>query len=318
MKFRRPVSTSPKMELLSRRSSSNPISSLRRSRSVRASLKLVSKIRSHATTTLHGSQPVVSVNPSEGVDGDKNDVNKSTGECLKIMELPRILAIMRRDDVNLEGEYRSNNKTVTSLKLTEKDEKLKISSIQNPVIAESNIPNGTKSEKFSFADRIRGRRKQKENQPKSPKTLTSSFLFRKTVGDSSFPESNAYENPTFNFDSSTSSETSPEAFNELVKNTVIFEDSDTRSETSEQNIPEEKSRPKTMDNIANFLANRRSTSIRGAKKSKGKKNQKEDINQPEISPRSPKLLDPIPERRRLASSVSTSSMFRAEFLFHLK
>ncbi|XP_070163726.1 uncharacterized protein Wake isoform X2 [Polyergus mexicanus] len=52
MKFRKSSLSSPKMELLSRRSSNDRISTLKRSRSFRASVKLMSKIRNHANLRL--------------------------------------------------------------------------------------------------------------------------------------------------------------------------------------------------------------------------------------------------------------------------
>lgn len=52
MKFRKSASSSPKMELLSRRSSGGRMSTLKRSRSFRASVKLMSKIRNHANLRL--------------------------------------------------------------------------------------------------------------------------------------------------------------------------------------------------------------------------------------------------------------------------
>ncbi|XP_031832653.1 ankyrin repeat and fibronectin type III domain containing protein wide awake isoform X2 [Nomia melanderi] len=53
MKFRRSSACSPKMELLSRRSSGDRMSTLKRSRSFRASLKLMSKLRAHASLRLN-------------------------------------------------------------------------------------------------------------------------------------------------------------------------------------------------------------------------------------------------------------------------
>lgn len=53
MKFRKSSTSSPKMELLSRRSSGDRMSTLKRSRSFRASLKLMSKLRSHAGLRLN-------------------------------------------------------------------------------------------------------------------------------------------------------------------------------------------------------------------------------------------------------------------------
>ncbi|XP_043785958.1 uncharacterized protein LOC122711335 isoform X1 [Apis laboriosa] len=54
MKFRKLSTSSPKMELLSRRSSSDRMSTLKRSRSFRASMKLMSKLRSRASMRLNG------------------------------------------------------------------------------------------------------------------------------------------------------------------------------------------------------------------------------------------------------------------------
>ncbi|KAL6259590.1 hypothetical protein P5V15_009507 [Pogonomyrmex californicus] len=61
MKFRKSSSSSPKMELLSRRSSGGRMSTLKRSRSFRASVKLMSKIRNHANLRLTPSFDLSSV-----------------------------------------------------------------------------------------------------------------------------------------------------------------------------------------------------------------------------------------------------------------
>ncbi|KAG5309279.1 ANKF1 protein, partial [Pseudoatta argentina] len=76
MKFCKSASSSPKMELLSRRSSGSRISTLKRSRSFRASMKLMSKIRDHANLRLTAGFDLSSVS--------KNFVKK---ECnLSVLE----------------------------------------------------------------------------------------------------------------------------------------------------------------------------------------------------------------------------------------
>ncbi|KAG5321995.1 ANKF1 protein, partial [Acromyrmex heyeri] len=76
MKFCKSASSSPKMELLSRRSSGSRISTLKRSRSFRASMKLMSKIRNHANLRLTAGFDLSSVS--------KNFVKK---ECnLSVLE----------------------------------------------------------------------------------------------------------------------------------------------------------------------------------------------------------------------------------------
>ncbi|XP_018342286.1 PREDICTED: uncharacterized protein LOC108748561 isoform X2 [Trachymyrmex septentrionalis] len=76
MKFRKSASSSPKMELLSRRSSGSRISTLKRSRSFRASMKVMSKIRNHANLRLTAGFDLSSVS--------KNFVKK---ECnLSVLE----------------------------------------------------------------------------------------------------------------------------------------------------------------------------------------------------------------------------------------
>lgn len=65
MKFRKSSASSPKMELLSRRSSSDRMSTLKRSRSFRASLKLMSKLRSHASLRLNGGFDLSPVAPKD-------------------------------------------------------------------------------------------------------------------------------------------------------------------------------------------------------------------------------------------------------------
>ncbi|XP_043516563.1 uncharacterized protein LOC122532121 isoform X2 [Frieseomelitta varia] len=75
MKFRKSSASSPKMELLSRRSSSDRTSTLKRSRSFRASMKLMSKLRAHASLRLNVG---FDLSPSVSSRGTKKQRNKSS------------------------------------------------------------------------------------------------------------------------------------------------------------------------------------------------------------------------------------------------
>lgn len=79
MKFRKTPSSSPKMELLSRRSSGGRMSTLKRSRSFRASVKLMSKLRNHANLRM-----TVGFDPSP----TSRDLTKKEGN-LRIIEESR-------------------------------------------------------------------------------------------------------------------------------------------------------------------------------------------------------------------------------------
>ncbi|CAD1471736.1 unnamed protein product [Heterotrigona itama] len=74
MKFRKSSTSSPKMELLSRRSSSDRMSTLKRSRSFRASMKLMSKLRAHASLRLNTGFDLSPVSSR----GSKKQRNKSS------------------------------------------------------------------------------------------------------------------------------------------------------------------------------------------------------------------------------------------------
>lgn len=90
MKFRKSVSSSPKMELLSRRSSDGRMSTLKRSRSFRASVKLMSKIRNHANLRLTAGLNLTSVSKDLIVKKECNlSVVEESQDGEKMLSKPR-------------------------------------------------------------------------------------------------------------------------------------------------------------------------------------------------------------------------------------
>lgn len=170
------------MELLSRRSSSNPISSLRRSRSVRASLKLVSKIRSHAmSVNPHPSSPPVSLDP-EGterrmerlrnlVDARIKDEEEKSRKGVDKTTGRQPLVEKQRTNLggsNLESKTKEG-KTYQRMMSADDTVNREPAESEGEDKGDKNSKAGnTKSEKPSLADRIRGRHKSKNLPPGLP------------------------------------------------------------------------------------------------------------------------------------------------------
>ncbi|XP_046739893.1 uncharacterized protein LOC124407632 isoform X1 [Diprion similis] len=388
MKFRKTASTSPKMELLSRRSSSNPISSLKRSRSVRASLKLVSKIRSHANSMIVVQPPsslypaVSQHNPEEmfrpASASPLGIASKAVKEPLKIFTDPKT----KRSNCRVTQEKSRKAADEEAFRFEAKQEKIDLHVSQNDSPEEegensdgNSTNNSTvtmKVEKFSFADRIRGRGKKNlpkmkslevkrsssmvencavatKDLTKSPRSPGSFFIRRdkiqgqvKTTRDSEngggselrivLGEFNSYENPMFSLDSSTNSDACSCTLANIGepdspvsrKNAGSFgnEFCDLSDASSREIRPSDAGetmpsigvyanplkppKPKTMDNITNFLTSKKSATLR-PNKPKCKIVSKE-FRDDETSPQSSQSLQSINWRRRLSTSSSGSML----------
>lgn len=167
MKFRKSASSSPKMELLSRRSSDGRMSTLKRSRSFRASVKLMSKIRNHANMRLTAGFDLSSVS--------KDLVAKK--ECnLSVLEESR------------DGERSSNPRKASEGTNSRVKDKIKVSlsprkiSVSDLDADPREITKDLKS-KLSLTDRLMGKGRKDVEKPstkdegvKSPKVI---HLFRR-------------------------------------------------------------------------------------------------------------------------------------------
>ncbi|XP_017759356.1 PREDICTED: uncharacterized protein LOC108550201 isoform X1 [Eufriesea mexicana] len=210
MKFRKFSNTSsPKMELLSRRSSSDRISTLKRSRSFRASMKLMSKLRTHANLRLNGGFDLSPV--SLQTQHSKKQRNK-----LSLAEEASAPARNTKDPC-VKCPSRNDNEVLESL--NSKD------TVSSSELESRKISKDLKS-KLCLTDRIMG--KNRKDQEKSSKRYNDTMsprvthMFRwksneETSSISSGERKNvfrsidshvSYENPTFRLDSSLDSSVS--------------------------------------------------------------------------------------------------------------
>lgn len=222
MKFRKSSLSSPKMELLSRRSSNDRISTLKRSRSFRASVKLMSKIRNHANLRLTTGFDLSSI--SKDLKKERNlYVIEESRNSVRSLNLRKDDASSRIDDKS-ENEIFSNPRKI---------------SVSSNDIGSQEITKDLKS-KLSLTDKIMGKgRKNTEKLPKnesikSPKVIRI-FRRKRSVENSQDdtrekncsvsyetdiqqPSKNVfYENPTFVFDTSLDSSVSSFLYEEEEK-----------------------------------------------------------------------------------------------------
>ncbi|XP_076292483.1 ankyrin repeat and fibronectin type III domain containing protein wide awake isoform X1 [Lasioglossum baleicum] len=206
MRFHKSSLSSPKMELLSRRSSNERMSTLKRSRSFRASFKLMSKLRAHANLRLNGGFDLSPTNLRDQRD------RKRPGKLSLVEESS---SPVRNTETRPEDPPRGLNgvleKKVTSRSTSENE------------LESQKISKELKS-KLCLTDRImRKNRKDPEktskppNNPMSPKVA---HIFRwksceETRNSSCYEKKDichtnrvSYENPTFCLDSSLDSSVS--------------------------------------------------------------------------------------------------------------
>ncbi|XP_050447186.1 uncharacterized protein LOC126849428 isoform X1 [Cataglyphis hispanica] len=215
MKFRKSSLSSPKMELLSRRSSNDRISTLKRSRSFRASVKLMSKIRNHANLRLTAgfdlSKPI-----SKDLKEESNFyIIEESRDSERSLNVQKEDASSRIED-KAGGEMLSNSRKI---------------SLSSNDIGSQEIIKDLKN-KLSLTDKIMGKgRKEAERKNEGIKSPKVSRIFRRKCSENSQEDTRGkncsekhvsyetdicqasknvfYENPTFvldtSFDSSVSS-----------------------------------------------------------------------------------------------------------------
>ncbi|XP_078034268.1 ankyrin repeat and fibronectin type III domain containing protein wide awake isoform X1 [Augochlora pura] len=212
MKFRKSTLPSPKMELLSRRSSGDRLSTLKRSRSFRASLKLMSKLRTHANLRLNAG---FDLSPASA--RDQRD-RKRPGKQLSLVEESSSPA----RDTETQGSIKDPSRDPRRSGNGPPEGGTRRSTSENELESQK-ISKELKS-KLCLTDRImRKSRKDPEKttkpatNPMSPKvahifrwksceeTRNSSCCDRK---DACRPNRVSYENPTFCLDSSLDSSVS--------------------------------------------------------------------------------------------------------------
>lgn len=224
MKFRKSSLSSPKMELLSRRPSNDRISTLKRSRSFRASVKLMSKIRNHANLRLTTGFDLSSI--SKDLKKERNlYVIEESRDSVRSLNLRKEDASSRIDDKSDENEIFSNPRKI---------------SVSSNDIGSQEITKDLKS-KLSLTDKIMGKGRKDTEKPstknesiKSPKGIR---IFRKKRSVETFqddarekncsvsyetdihqPNKNVfYENPTFVLDTSLDSSISSFLYKEEEK-----------------------------------------------------------------------------------------------------
>lgn len=199
MKFRKDSSSSPKMDLLSRRSSTGRLSTFKRTKSFRASVRIMSKIRNHTNPNQSTISPQV-----------KESVTKTTTQWT----LPFLQKKQQQ-----QSESEKKNKTQEKID-TEKQNIELTSSIESIKIAKD------LKQKLSLTNRIMGKNRKvtqnnnnKHNINKHERQETSKSTSeqlgkshysqdtKKISEKREYPvyptgEYNSYENPTFCLDSS--------------------------------------------------------------------------------------------------------------------
>ncbi|XP_012171614.2 uncharacterized protein LOC100646318 isoform X1 [Bombus terrestris] len=218
MKFRKFSASSPKMELLSRRSSSDRMSTLKRSRSFRASIKLMSKLRNHASLRLNSGFDLspVSLRDTKKRRNQTSLVEETTWPT-KSLEIPPNDS---SKDSSKDSD-RSLNSLSTSPSLGH--------SISSSELESRKITRDLKS-KLCLTDRIMGKgRKEQEKSSKRNNDASSprvTHIFRWKSNEETSSVSNedkekrnllcgsqlSYENPTFRLDSSLDSSVSSYVF----------------------------------------------------------------------------------------------------------
>ena len=211
MKFKKGTSSSPKMELLSHRSSTSRLSTFKRTKSFRASVRLMSKIRNHTNLNLNRSLSPVSLH-------SKTSETRSNQWSLSFLQKKVESFEKSKKTDPISEKCRAGQKTgVKSHSL-------------NSEITESNKISKDLKQKLSLTNRIMGRHKKtsqdndkisgkhesqesskslnyehlREVQPKDAEKISREKLYPIHPGG----QCNSYENPTFCLDSSIDSSVS--------------------------------------------------------------------------------------------------------------
>ncbi|XP_076233710.1 ankyrin repeat and fibronectin type III domain containing protein wide awake isoform X2 [Calliopsis andreniformis] len=194
MKFRKSSTSSPKMELLSRRSSGDGISTLKRSRSFRASLKLMSKLRSHASLRLNAGfdlSPVALRNQC---------VKKRRDKLPQVEESP---SPTRNTETKTDSPPRSDKEMLG----TRSKDSITVNELESRGISKELKTKLCLTDRITRKNRKEAEKPSKRDSPLSPKVA---HIFRwknnecyEDRKDSFRPDNRvSYENPTFCLDSS--------------------------------------------------------------------------------------------------------------------
>lgn len=213
MKFRKESTASPNMELLSRRSSTSKLSTFKRTKSFRASVRLMSKIRNHTNLNLNQMSPV-SLHP-------KGPEPKTSQWSLPFFQ---------KKEESSEGSKKTAKVAKTSRARQKTDDKSETLDAKLRASTESSKIAKDVKQKLSLANRIMGRHRKgsqdgdkitdKHESQVSSKSSSNELLPEvqledpeKVSGKRVYPihpagEYNSYENPTFCLDSSIDSSVS--------------------------------------------------------------------------------------------------------------
>ncbi|CAL7934956.1 unnamed protein product [Xylocopa violacea] len=240
MKFRRSSQSSPKMELLSRRSSNDRMSTLKRSRSFRASIKLMSKLRTHANLRLNaGFELPLSTLRDQRAKKDKSKPSNTEESAVKT--------------TGKVDESPSTNVEEASNDPRDRNSGWSIESESNS----RQISKELKS-KLCLTDRIKGKTRKDEKEKPLKKTsdttspkVTRLFRWKSNEDSSSIPQDTgktealyagdglaSYENPTFCLDSSLDSSVSSFLF-ESDRSIHVANEIDCDDEESSQKRPQD-------------------------------------------------------------------------------
>lgn len=238
MKFRKETSSSPKMDLLTRRSSTGRLSTFKRTKSFRASVRIMSKIRNHTSIALN--QNTNQNNQSTVSPQAKESVAKTSHWTLPFLQ-------KKTQSESISNKIDSKNKAQGKIDNNPESRIIELTtSVESVKIAKD------LKEKVSLANRIMGKnRKHLPNNKISNNHENREFIESTTsekVGKShsqdkgkisgkrEYPvyptgEYNSYENPTFCLDSSIDSSVTSFFFKVQSEDLDNVKKSDERNET---------------------------------------------------------------------------------------
>lgn len=195
MKFRKLSTSSPKMELLSRRSSSDRMSTLKRSRSFRASMKLMSKLRSRASMRLNG-----------GFDFSPASLQRSKKKRPSLIEEVPPNTAEENPSIEDRGRSRTDNENTVlpddrlsefqSRNIAEELSKLRLAG--HPTTEKDREGNGAKKCSDAISPKVTTRMLRWKSNVQEEEEEEKKCPFPATTGG----HHASYENPTFRLDAS--------------------------------------------------------------------------------------------------------------------
>ncbi|XP_043479149.1 uncharacterized protein LOC122509277 isoform X4 [Leptopilina heterotoma] len=245
MKFRKESSSnSPKMDLLSRRSSTGRLSTFKRTKSFRASIRIMSKIRNH--TSADCSNQTTNQNQSTISPQSKETIIKTSQWTLPFLQKKQQSDSLSSNkiEVNKKNQSKKNDdnsetrniellKNIESAKIA-KDLKQKLS-LTNRIMGRNRkgLQNNVNNNNNNNNNKRTDKREKSKSTPSSEQFEKSHYSqnTEKITGKKEYPvyptgEYNSYENPTFCLDSSIDSSVNEfffpvknDDFDTTVKNT---------------------------------------------------------------------------------------------------